>query len=113
MLTQIGRFLVQSEVGRGGFGRVYRALDPAVGRLVAVKVLTEGSKDLLTRFRNEASVAANLRHDNIVTIYEYGEHEGNPFLAMEVSCPSSRISASMHTTVRHAMWEGISTISNN
>ena len=83
MLTQIGRFLVQSEVGRGGFGRVYRALDPAVGRLVAVKVLTEGSKDLLTRFRNEASVAANLRHDNIVTIYEYGEHEGNPFLAME------------------------------
>src|ERR1035437_3952717 len=83
MLTQIGRFLIQSEVGRGGFGRVYRALDPAVGRLVAVKVLTEGSEDLLTRFRNEASVAANLRHDNIVTIYEYGEHEGNPFLAME------------------------------
>jgi eukaryotic-like serine/threonine-protein kinase len=83
MLTKIGKFVVQSEIGRGGFGRVYRAYDPVVGRLVAVKVLTEGTADLLTRFRNEANVAANLRHDNIVTIYDYGEHEGKPFLAME------------------------------
>src|SRR5262245_37554075 len=80
---QIGRFLVQSELGRGGFGRVYKAFDPTVSRLVAIKVLTEGGKDILTRFRNEATVAGNLRHENIVTVYEYGEHEGQPFLAME------------------------------
>src|SRR5581483_379992 len=79
----IGRFQVQSELGRGGFGRVFKAFDPTVSRLVAVKILTEGGKDILTRFRNEATVAGNLRHENIVTVYEYGEHEGKPFLAME------------------------------
>src|ERR1041385_2589191 len=80
---QIGRFLIQSELGRGGVGRVFKAFDPTVSRLVAVKILTEGGKDILTRFRNEATVAGNLRHENIVTVYEYGEHEGKPFLAME------------------------------
>src|SRR5581483_11888884 len=79
----IGRFQVQSELGRGGFGRVFKAFDPTVSRLVAVKILTEGGKDILTRFQNEATVAGNLRHENIVTVYEYGEHEGKPFLAME------------------------------
>ncbi len=82
-IRQIGRYKVIKEIGRGGFGRVYHALDPSVGRHVAVKVLTESSPDLLTRFRNEAIVAGNLRHENIVTVYEYGEHEGSPFLAME------------------------------
>src|SRR5690242_11514337 len=80
---QIGRFLVQSELGRGGFGRVFKAFDPTVSRLVAIKVVTDADKELLSRFRNEAKVAGNLRHENIVTIYEYGEHEGMPFLAME------------------------------
>src|SRR5206468_5293541 len=49
----------------------------------AVKVLTAGGQDLLIRFRNEASVAGNLRHKNIVTVYEYGVHDEKPFLAME------------------------------
>ena len=83
MPTQIGRYQIQSELGRGGFGRVFRAFDPTVSRLVAVKMLTEGGKDVLTRFRNEATVAGNLRHENIITVYEYGEHQGQPFLAME------------------------------
>ena len=52
--------------------------DPTVGRLVAIKVLTESSKDVLTRFRNEAIVAGNLRHENVVTVYEYGEFQGSP-----------------------------------
>src|SRR5216110_1596663 len=80
---QIGRYQVQAELGRGGFGKVYRAYDPTVGRQVAVKVLTAGGQDLLIRFRNEASVAGNLRHKNIVTVYEYGVHDEKPFLAME------------------------------
>lgn len=81
--TRIGRYQVLAELGRGGFGRVYRAFDPSVGRPVAIKVLTEGDADVLTRFRNEASVVGNLQHKNIVTVYEYGEHEERPFLVME------------------------------
>src|SRR5215471_18139819 len=80
---QIGRYKVQSELGRGGFGRVYRAYDPTVGRPVAIKVLSDVSIDTLTRFRNEAKVAGNLRHKNIVTVYEYGTFGELPFLAME------------------------------
>ena len=81
--SQIGRYKVQEELGRGGFGRVYRAYDPTVGRPVAIKILTDVSADTQTRFRNEAMVAGNLRHKNIVTVYEYGSYEGLPFLAME------------------------------
>ena len=83
-LNRIGKYEIQSELGRGGFGRVYRAYDATVGRLVAVKVLTaEAGKDLLTRFKNEAAAAGNLHHENIVTIYEFGEDKGLPFIAME------------------------------
>ncbi len=80
---QIGRYKVVDELGRGGFGCVYLGFDASVDRQVAIKVLTEGGKELLARFRNEAQVAGKLRHENIVTVYEYGEHEGRPFLAME------------------------------
>src|SRR5215469_13159363 len=80
---QIGRYKILGELGRGGFGRVYRAYDPTVGRPVAIKILTQVSDDTCTRFRNEAMVAGNLGHKNIVTVYEYGTHEERPFLAME------------------------------
>jgi eukaryotic-like serine/threonine-protein kinase len=80
---QIGRYEIVEELGRGGFGLVYRAYDPTVGRSVAIKVLTQASKDTLTRFRNEAMVAGNLRHENLVTVYEYGTHENVPYIAME------------------------------
>src|SRR5215831_18864194 len=80
----LGKYEIQAQLGRGGFGTVYRAFDPTVGRLVAVKVLaSEGGKDLVTRFRNEAMAAGNLRHENIVTIYEFGEDKGVRFIAME------------------------------
>src|SRR5215467_437824 len=81
--TRIGRYEIQYKLGEGAFGRVYRAYDPTVNRLVAIKVLLATDKEFLTRFKNEAIVAGNLRHKNIVTIYEFGEHEGRPFLAME------------------------------
>ena len=84
-ILKIGKYEVQAELGQGGFGKVYRAFDPTVGRSVAIKILTtDGNKDLLTRFRNEASAAGKLKHKNIVTIHEFGEHNGRPFLVMEL-----------------------------
>ncbi|HWR53841.1 MAG TPA: protein kinase, partial [Bryobacteraceae bacterium] len=81
---RIGKYEIQAELGRGGFGRVYRAFDPRVGRLVAVKVLdAANSRDLITRFKNEAAAAGKLQHRNIVTLYEFGEDNGVPFIAME------------------------------
>jgi eukaryotic-like serine/threonine-protein kinase len=81
--SHIGRYKILGELGRGGFGRVYRAYDPVMGRPVAVKILSQLSEDSRTRFRNEAVVAGNLGHKNIVTVYEYGAHHDLPFLAME------------------------------
>src|SRR4051794_7849444 len=82
---QIGKYQIQAELGRGGFGVVYRAYDPTVGRPVAVKVLTAlGDNQLLTRFKNEAAAAGNLRHKNIVTIYDYGDDNGLPYIVMEL-----------------------------
>jgi tetratricopeptide (TPR) repeat protein len=84
-ILKIGKYEVQAELGQGGFGKVYRAFDPTVGRPVAIKILTtDGNRDLLTRFRNEASAAGKLKHKNIVTIHEFGEHNGRPFLVMEL-----------------------------
>jgi eukaryotic-like serine/threonine-protein kinase len=81
---QIGKYQIQAELGRGGFGSVYRAYDPTVGRLVAIKVLTAaGDQNLLSRFKNEAAAAGNLRHKNIITIYDFGDHEGLPYIVME------------------------------
>jgi len=85
MSDRIGKYQIQAELGFGGFGRVYRAYDPSVGRLVAIKVLTyEGDADVLGRFRAEAATTGNLIHKNIVTLYDYGEHEGVPYLVMEL-----------------------------
>jgi predicted Ser/Thr protein kinase len=82
--SRFGKYEIEAELGRGGFGRVFRAFDPAVGRLVAIKILVaEAGSDLLTRFRNEAMATGKLRHENIVTIYEFGEDKGIPFIAME------------------------------
>lgn len=84
MITRIGKYQIEGELGRGGFGRVYRAYDPTVGRPVAIKVLTApGDASLLSRFRNEAFAAGNLQHKNIVTVYDFGEYDGVPYLAME------------------------------
>jgi len=80
----IGRYQVESEIGSGGFGRVYKAFDPTVGRPVAIKVLTAlDSPDMLARFQTEAIATGNLHHPNIVTIYDFGVDEGSPYIAME------------------------------
>src|ERR1700712_5196875 len=84
MVGRIGRYEITGKLGDGGFSSVYQAFDPTVERVVAVKVLsTQGDAGLINRFRSEAMTAGNLHHRNIVTIYEFGEDSGAPFLAME------------------------------
>jgi serine/threonine-protein kinase len=81
---RIGKYEIQAELGRGGFGRVYRAYDPVMNRLVAIKILKTGAdREQLDRFQNEAAAAGNLHHRNIVTIYDFGDHDGQPYIVME------------------------------
>jgi predicted Zn finger-like uncharacterized protein len=80
----IGRFLVREAVGAGGFGTVYRAYDPVLGREVALKVLHAGAlatPRATERFAREARAAARLRHPRIVPIYEAGIDGPQPYLA--------------------------------
>src|SRR5579862_3476346 len=85
MISRIGKYTVEAELGRGGFGRVYRAFDPDVKRQVAIKVLiAESDPELLKRFEVEVGTTGNLRHKNIVTLYECGEQSGVPYLVMEL-----------------------------
>jgi len=84
----IGRYEVIDLLpgGEGGMGLVYRALDPNLARTVAIKVLHDSllsRPDILRRFYAEARAAANLRHPNIITIYDFGEYEDRPFIVME------------------------------
>lgn len=84
MLSKIGKYEVLAEIGRGGFGRVYKALDASLPRTVAIKLFSaEADPGLLARFRSEAATTANLHHHNIVTVHEFGDHEGTPYIAME------------------------------
>src|ERR671916_561182 len=85
MIRQIGKYEILSELGRGAFGRVFRARDPRMGREVAVKLLiADDDESLLDRFRSEAESTGRLRDENIVTVYEYGDDHGVPYIAMEL-----------------------------
>jgi serine/threonine protein kinase len=86
----IGRYVVETTLGRGAMGVVYRAHDPAIDRVVAIKLiradLLDGDEQqaFISRFRQEARAAGRCTHPNIVGIYDFALHEGNPFLAMEM-----------------------------
>ncbi len=79
----IDRYRVRERLGQGGMGALFLALDPAIDRLVAIKVLRVDNPDVRERFQREARLAARLQHPNIVTVYDVGDHEGQPFIAME------------------------------
>jgi serine/threonine-protein kinase len=81
----LGRYEVVDLIGQGGMGALYRARDPRIGRYVAIKLLRPGydTPELRDRFSREARAAGILSHPNIVTIYDVGEHDGLPFIAME------------------------------
>jgi eukaryotic-like serine/threonine-protein kinase len=83
--TVIHRYQIVDRIGQGGMGALYLARDPLLDRLVAIKVLREGfdNDELRERFAREARSAARLAHVNIVAIFDFGEHEGQPFIAME------------------------------
>jgi serine/threonine-protein kinase len=90
-LTKAGRYEIQSELGRGAMGVVYKAIDPVIGRTVAVKTLRlseEGTgltrPELLNRFQTEARAAGLLTHPNIVVVFDAGEEDGLFYITMEL-----------------------------
>lgn len=87
-LQTVGRYEITGELGRGAMGVVYKALDPTIGRTVALKTMrldVHGldAKEMVRRFQNEARAAGVLNHPNIVTIYDAGEQDGIFYIAME------------------------------
>ncbi|HJT51660.1 MAG TPA: protein kinase, partial [Nitrosospira sp.] len=86
-MEKIGRFKILEELGRGGMAVVYKAFDPNINRPLAIKVLLEercGDKAYRSRFLAEAKAAGLLSHPNIVTIYDIGEVNDRPYIAMEL-----------------------------
>ena len=85
-MKKLGKFEIVEKVGQGAMGVVYKARDPLIDRIVALKTLTTGLSDdanLLKRFYSEARSAGGLQHPNIVTIYELGHEGDTPFIAMQ------------------------------
>jgi eukaryotic-like serine/threonine-protein kinase len=85
--TKLGPYELVAQLGAGGMGAVYRALDTRLGREVAVKVLPPGSADdpeRLRRFQQEASATGLLNHPNLLAIFDVGSHEGTPYLVTEL-----------------------------
>jgi eukaryotic-like serine/threonine-protein kinase len=87
--TTVGRYRIEQRLAAGAMGEVYRAFDPVIGRPVAIKTIRReligdtDSDQWLERFKREARAAGRRFHPNIVTILDYGEDDGVPFLAME------------------------------
>ena len=85
----IGRYEIVAEIGRGAMGSVFKARDPAVGRIVALKTVHatalagDQSEEYRARFYREARASGVLAHPGIVPVFDVGEHEGAPFLVME------------------------------
>ena len=81
----IGEYRIESFLGAGGMGEVYRAVHGKIGRVAAVKVLTQATQSagFRERFSNEARIQASLQHPNIATLYDFCEVAGQPCIIME------------------------------
>ena len=85
-MKMLGKYQIEKKIGAGGMGTVYLARDTQLKRVVALKVLSRDKAQnptLVKRFQAEAQAAAQLRHDNIVAVYDSGEADGYLFIAME------------------------------
>src|SRR5580698_2359208 len=85
--TKLGPYEIQSQIGAGGMGEVYRARDSRLGREVAIKILPESfAKDAerLRRFEQESQAVAALNHPNILAIYDVGTRDESPYLVSEL-----------------------------
>jgi eukaryotic-like serine/threonine-protein kinase len=85
-MNTLGRYQLVEKLGQGGMGVVYRAFDTLLQRVVAVKIISgtiEPGSEQRERFFREARAAGQLSHRNIITIHDLGEHDGQPYLAME------------------------------
>lgn len=85
----LGKYRLDSVLGKGAMGMVYRAYDPHIARTVALKTIRKElfgdaqQADLISRFKNEAQAAGRLTHPNIVAVYDYGEDDSSAYIAME------------------------------
>ena len=86
-IRQVGRYRIQSRLGRGGMATVYRAHDPSIGRDVAIKFLHPSmceDNECRVRFLRESRAAGGLSHPNIVVVHDVGEIDNRPYMAMEL-----------------------------
>ncbi len=83
--TQVGSYRIESQLGEGGMGTVYRAFDTKLNRPVAIKVLSDDLADAAARrrFQREAQMASSLNHPHILTVHDIGEFEGRQYIVTE------------------------------
>jgi serine/threonine protein kinase len=89
MIEHLGKYRIDSILGKGAMGVVYKAFDPHIERIVAPKTIRKElfsnsqQQELISRFKNEAQAAGRLNHPNIVAVYDYGEDSESAYIAME------------------------------
>ena len=81
--TAFGKYQVVELIGEGGFGRVFKGMDPDLKRPVAIKTCSLTEPEMRERFFREAEIAARLSHPNITTVFDFGREEGEPYLVQE------------------------------
>jgi serine/threonine protein kinase len=85
-MDTIGKYKLVRVIGEGGMGRVYEAIDPVIGRRVAIKTISlnvVSDAETRSRFFREAQAAGRLSHPNLITIHDIGDAEGTPYIVME------------------------------
>ena len=114
-LGRVGKYELRHQIGRGAMGVVYEAFDTVIERQVALKMLRtdvfspEQLPDVRARFKREAHSAGRLSHPNIVTIFDYGEHEGAPYIAMDLMS-GEELSRSLESGARMALPQVVRTM---